>query len=68
MPKMDGYEAARQIRALEDPQKASVPVIAITANAFEEDKKSAYEAGMNGHLAKPYDIDKMMATLSDILD
>ena len=68
MPKMDGYEAARQIRALEDPQKASVPVIAITANAFEEDKKSAYEAGMNGHLAKPYDIDKMMAALSDILD
>ena len=68
MPKMDGYEAARLIRALDDPEKASVPVVAITANAFEEDRKSAYEAGMNGHLAKPYDIDKMMAVLSEILD
>ncbi len=67
MPNMDGYEAAREIRALDDPQKASVPVIAITANVFEEDRKNAYEAGMNGHLAKPYDIDKMMAVLSELL-
>ena len=63
MPVMDGYEAAKQIRALEDPQKAGIPIVAVTANAFEEDRKIALEAGMNGHLAKPYDIPAMMETL-----
>lgn len=67
MPKMDGYEATRQIRALEDTEKAAVPIIAVTANVFEEDRIIATEAGMNGHLAKPYDIPAMMQTLSDIL-
>jgi CheY-like chemotaxis protein len=64
MPKMDGYEASRRIRALQDPKKASIPIVAVTANAFDEDKRTAMEAGMNGHLAKPYEIDKMMDTLA----
>lgn len=67
MPKMDGYEAARLIRSLDDPGKAGIPIIAVTANAFEEDRKTALEAGMNGHLAKPYDIPAIMQTLKDLL-
>ncbi len=67
MPKMNGYEAAKQIRALEDPQKAGIPIVAVTANAFEEDRKIALETGMNGHLAKPYDIPAIMETLSSLL-
>ncbi len=67
MPQMNGYEAARRIRALDDPEKASIPIVAVTANAFEEDRKQALEAGMNTHLAKPYDIPKMMETLAAIL-
>ena len=67
MPHMDGYEAARQIRALEDPEKAKIPIIAVTANAFAEDRKNAEDAGMDGHLAKPYEIPKMMETLAAIL-
>ena len=67
MPHMDGYEAARQIRALEDPAKAHIPIVAVTANAFEEDRKIALEAGMNGHLAKPYDIPKIIETLEKLL-
>ena len=67
MPIMDGHEAAKQIRALEDEKKASVPIVAVTANAFEEDRKVALEAGMNGHLAKPYDIPTIMETLKELL-
>ena len=67
MPCMDGYEATRQIRGLADARKAAVPIIAVTANAFEEDRKIALEAGMNGHLAKPYEIPKMMEALEEIL-
>ena len=67
MPRMDGYEAARRIRQLKDSRKAGIPIIAVTANAFEEDRKGALEAGMNGHLAKPYDIPKMMETLRNVL-
>ena len=67
MPRMNGYEAARRIRALEDPGRAGIPIIAVTANAFEEDRREAMEAGMNGHLAKPYDIPRMMETLQNIL-
>ena len=63
MPKMNGYEAAKRIRELEDPQKAGIPIVAVTANAFEEDRKVSLEAGMNGHLAKPYDIPAIMETL-----
>ena len=68
MPVMDGYEAAKRIRAMEDQKKAEIPIVAVTANAFEEDRKIALEAGMNGHLAKPYDIDAIMQTLSEILN
>lgn len=53
MPRMNGYDAAKAIRALADKEKASVPIIAMTANAFEEDRQNAFEAGMNDHLAKP---------------
>ena len=67
MPIMDGYEAARQIRAMEDRKKAEIPIVAVTANAFEEDRKIAIEAGMNGHLAKPYDVAAIMQTLAELL-
>ena len=67
MPKMDGYEATRQIRTLEDKQKASIPIVAVTANAFEEDRKIALESGMNGHLAKPYDIPAIIEMLKSLL-
>jgi CheY-like chemotaxis protein len=67
MPRMDGYEAARRIRALDDPAKSNIPIVAVTANAFEEDRRLALDAGMNGHLAKPYDIPEMVATLGVIL-
>ncbi len=67
MPRMDGYSAAAQIRAIADPGKAGVPIIAVTANAFEEDRKAALEAGMNGHLAKPYDIAEILRTLNGVL-
>ena len=67
MPAMDGYTAAKRIRSLPEKEKAEIPIIAVTANACEEDRKVALEAGMNGHLAKPYDVEKMMATLAEIL-
>ena len=68
MPNMDGYEAAGRIRALDDAGKARVPIVAVTANAFEEDRQLALNAGMNAHLAKPYDVPKMMETLHGLLD
>ena len=68
MPQMDGYAAAKRIRALDDPKKAGIPIVAVTANAFEEDRKTAMEAGMNGHLAKPYDVGEIMKTLKEILE
>ena len=67
MPNMDGYEAARQIRSLSEPEKAGIPILAVTANAFEEDRKFALKAGMNGHLAKPYDVDAILKTLASVL-
>ena len=68
MPRMNGYEAAKQIRALEDERKANIPIVAVTANAFEEDRKVSMEAGMNGHLAKPYDVPAIMNTLKALLN
>ena len=68
MPIMNGYEAAGRIREMDDQKKAEIPIVAVTANAFEEDRKVALEAGMNGHLAKPYDINAIMQTLSAILN
>ena len=67
MPIMDGYEATRQIRALEDPDIAGIPIIAMTANAFEEDKKTALEVGMNGHIAKPIDVPVLLELLWEIV-
>ena len=67
MPEMDGYEATRQIRSLEDKEKSDIPIIAVTANVFEEDRHVAIAAGMNGHLAKPYDIPEIMKTLKELL-
>ena len=67
MPIMNGYEAARKIRALENAELSKVPIIAMTANAFSEDVKAALDAGMNAHIAKPIDVEKMMETLAKIL-
>ena len=67
MPVMDGYEATRRIRAIDDPVKANIPIVAMTANAFEEDRQQAFDAGMNDHVAKPIDIPKLMETLEAIL-
>lgn len=66
MPNMDGYEASTRIRAMEDKNKAGIPIVAVTANVFEEDRRLALNAGMNGHLAKPYDIPAMMELLSKL--
>ena len=68
MPKMDGYMATREIRTLDNNKKANIPIIAMTANAFEEDKKKALEAGMNAHIAKPISIDAIMEVLDQIFD
>jgi len=67
MPNMDGYEAARTIRALEDREKASIPILAMTANAFQEDVEKAFDAGMNGHIAKPLDRATMFRTITEAL-
>jgi CheY-like chemotaxis protein len=67
MPIMDGYTAARTIRAFEDPKLANIPIIALSANAFEEDKQKSLAAGMNGHIAKPIDIEELMRLLLYLL-
>ena len=67
MPHMDGYKATQVIRRLADQKKADIPIIAMTANAFEEDRKKALEKGMNGHIAKPVDIEKMKEILQNTL-
>ena len=67
MPEMDGYEATRRIRALPDTKKAALPIVAMTANAFEDDRKNALRAGMTGHSAKPLDIQKLFQVLSELL-
>ncbi len=66
MPVMDGYAATQTIRAMEDPALAGIPIIAMTANAFAEDREQALAAGMNGHLAKPIDPDRMFALLREL--
>ena len=67
MPNLDGYEATRQIRALPDAEKANIPIFAMTANAFEEDRQNALAAGMNGHIAKPLDVPHLLRVLADAL-
>ncbi len=68
MPVMDGYAATRAIRALPDAKQASVPIIAVTANAFEEDKQAALDAGMNGHIPKPIDVNLLRRQLGACLN
>ena len=67
MPVMNGYDATRAIRKLEDPKLAAIPILAMTANAFDEDKQEALRSGMNGHIAKPIDIDELMEALDSML-
>ena len=64
MPKMNGYKATQTIRHLPDKDKACIPIIAMTANAFEEDKRDAITAGMNGHITKPIQVDKLLSMLA----
>ena len=67
MPEMNGYEATKAIRELDDKAKSCIPIIAMTANAFDEDKKNALEAGMNAHIAKPIEVPILMRTISEVL-
>ncbi len=67
MPVMNGYEATRCIRQLENQQLANIPILAMTANAFEEDKQEALRSGMNGHISKPINISKLLETLNAML-
>jgi len=67
MPVMNGYEATKAIRSLKNQDLATIPIIAMTANAFEEDKQEAIRCGMNGHIAKPIDVDVLFETLRKML-
>jgi CheY-like chemotaxis protein len=67
MPEMNGLEATRAIRSLDRADAKTVPIVAMTANAFEEDKRSALEAGMNAHLAKPIDVKLLLHTIATFL-
>ena len=67
MPRMNGYEATKAIRNLPGTYASTIPIIAMTANAFEEDKQNAFASGMNGHLAKPIEVPKLLEMLSKFL-
>lgn len=67
MPVMDGFTATRKIRHLDRPDAKTIPIFAMTANAFAEDIQASKNAGMNGHIAKPIEMKKLMKTLSQIL-
>ncbi|MBP5448944.1 MAG: response regulator [Spirochaetales bacterium] len=67
MPNMDGYEATKLIRAMDDKTKANIPIVAVTTNAFGEDRETSLNIGMNAHLAKPYDMQQIVKTLYEIL-
>ena len=67
MPVMDGYTATRRIRALKDPARAAVPIVAMTANVFEEERKQAFDCGMNGFLSKPIVVEELIDALKDII-
>ena len=67
MPKLNGYETTRRIRQMEDVQKAQIPIIAMTANAFSDDQKRALDSGMNGFITKPIDVDQMLRTIQQTL-
>ena len=67
MPKLDGYEASREIRGMDRTDAGSIPIVAMTANAFAEDVREALRAGMNAHVSKPIEVDRLLATLEDLL-
>ena len=67
MPVMNGYEATKRIRLLENPEQSSIPIIAMTANAFDEDRKEAADCGMNGFLSKPIDLKEVIHVLKLLL-
>ena len=67
MPKMDGYKATQTIRHLPDRDKAGIPIVAMTANAFAEDRREAMAAGMNAHMAKPIQVDTLLRILSEVI-
>ena len=67
MPVMNGYDATKKIRRMDDPQKADIPIIAMTANAFSEDKQAALDAGMNDHIAKPINMNVLVPTIQKYL-
>ena len=67
MPVRDGHEATRAIRAMDRPDAKTIPIFAMTANAFEEDRQNALKAGMNGHIAKPLDVPRLLSILADAL-
>lgn len=68
MPVMDGLEATRQIRACAHPRAKTIPIIAMTANAFDEETQKSHDAGMNAHLTKPFEPDKFFSTLAYWID
>ena len=68
MPKMDGYMTTREIRTLKNNKKANIPIIAMTANAFEEDRKHALDAGMDGFIMKPFRVDEMMKVIGEVME
>ena len=67
MPVMDGWEAAKEIRALPDSAVAKIPIIALSANVLESDLRKSAESGMNAHLAKPMDVTEVQKTIEDLL-
>ena len=67
MPVMNGYNATKRIRSMDREDVKEIPIIAMTANAFEEDKREAIAAGMNAHIAKPIQVDNMLSILSEII-
>ena len=67
MPRMNGYEATRKIRQMADAKKAQIPIIAMTANAFEKDRKQALDAGMDGFITKPFRVDEMMKVIEKVM-
>lgn len=68
MPNMDGYKATQMIRKFSDKRKADILIVAMTANAFEEDKQDVYNAGMNWHIAKPIIVEELMEVLAKLLN
>ena len=68
MPVMDGYEATRRIRSLANPALAGIPILAMTANAFDEDRRAAHECGMNGFLSKPIQIEGLIEALARVFE